>query len=210
MFLNERLLDCDGWGSSVTVTFNTTITERKNKVEDRNQEWEYPLRIFTVEYEMLNAQQQDNVYGAFLVAKGQRHTFRYKDWTNFKCDSSVDAAIGTNTYQMGNSYTFGTITALDPITLPVDGTVQVFDPTGTQLIEGVGYDVNYNLGTLTLINVAATGKYTYKCEYDRKVRFRSDEMQIASITWLDKGLIDETIATSSVFELIEVRADDPD
>lgn len=203
MFINERLLDCDGWSSTANITFNTTVIEKKNKAESRNQEWEYPLRRYTVEYPLLNKTLQKQVYGAFLVAKGMRHSFRYKDWTDYQVDSSF-AYDGTGTtYQIGNIYTFGNQTVQDPIYLPNDGSVTITNPSGAILIEGVGYTVNYTTGIITLLNSPAVGTYAYTCTFDRKVRFNSDEVQIGSVVY-----IDGFIGTASNFELVEVRNDD--
>lgn len=202
-FINERLFDCDGWSSTTTIYFNTTIVERKNKEEARNQEWEYPLRRFSVAYDLLDKSQQEMVYGAFLVAKGRRHTFRYKDWTNYQCAGSIQATTGTNTYQLSNNYVFGSASAIDPIYLPVQSTVVVKDPLGNILTEGIGYSIDYLTGIITLISVASAGTYQYQCEYDRKVRFDSDEVQVNSIAY-----IDGSIGTASTIELTEVRNDD--
>lgn len=174
MFIEERLLDCIQYGSDFGSLFNTRITELANGREKRNIEWAHPLGEHRLIISRLRSDaDHQTVIDAFNVCRGRAYGFRMRDYTDYTADKEpIGTATGTEqVIQLTKRYTFGGYTYDYPIKKPVAGTVQVF--ANGVAISGIAVDTTKGLVTLTATSGAAL---TWSGEFDKPVRFASDEL----------------------------------
>jgi len=177
------------YGSRGGPTRSTSIIQLDSGAEERVARWAASRR----RYRVATIKKSDDVavVRAFFEARdGRLHDFRMKDWADFTTASDdvsapsatdVQLAVGDNTtkeFQLQKFYSSGGSTKIRYITLPVQGTVLVA-LDGTPKTEGVDYTVGYTTGkilftTAPALNVAVSAG----CEFDTRVRFEQDELEI--------------------------------
>src|SRR5688572_8345344 len=108
-FIDARLLDCVSPGFSGGPMWSTRITPLASGNETRNAEWSMAHHKFTADYVLLDPRDQNEVLHAFWVARGMTHSFRFKDWNDFKLTAqSLGTGDGGSTArQLVKTYTFG-------------------------------------------------------------------------------------------------------
>lgn len=154
--------------------------------EERNARWMHSRRSYQAGLGIRNADQLSAVLGLFEEMGGPLHSFRFRDWSDFKScapsgvPGSSDQRIGTGngtakTFQLVKRY--GTITPLDrEITKPVPGTVSI-SVAGVPL--GSGWAVNNLTGIVTFTSAPAAGvAIRAGFEFDVPVRFASDRIAV--------------------------------
>lgn len=171
-FIDQRLSDCVALGFSGGPMWNTLVTSMTNGMESRNAQWSMPHYKFTADYTQLNPAEQDEIIGAFLAARGQLHSFRFKDWHDFELDSeSLD--VGDNTLtprQIIKDYTFGSQTYTRTILLPISSTI-IVRANGTP----ISVTVDDETGLVTPAAPWPNGQIlTVSGEFDVRVRFAAD------------------------------------
>lgn len=133
--------------------FNTTIAVNGAGVEQRNQNWVYPLWEFTLGGLMLNRAQLEYVVGFFQKVRGRSRPFLWKNWQDWRAkDQLLGNGNGTQTvFQLTKSY--GTSNPLVvPITRPKINTL-------TLTVAGVvstDWVLDLNTGKMTF-STAPTG-----------------------------------------------------
>lgn len=168
--------------------YNTTVITVDSGYEQRNINWALPKCVFDVSYGVKTQQQLYYLLEFFHVVAGRGHSFRYKDWSDFKsCDdqthgtlSDTDQTIGTGdaatkTFQLQKLYEKGVLSRVRYITKPVAGTTIV-------ALDGVpqvsGWTVDDTTGIITF-TVAPGGGVVVSAgfEFDVPVRFDSDSIE---------------------------------
>jgi uncharacterized protein (TIGR02217 family) len=145
-----------------------------NGISMRRGNWSMPHHKYSANYALLRPEDQNEILAAFIAARGQVHSFRFKDWNDFKAVNQA-LPVGDNTSnprQLTKTYTFGTESYVRNILLPVSGSV-VVTANGTPL----AVTVNYLTGMVTPVVTWPLGqviKATF--EFDVRVRFGSDFM----------------------------------
>lgn len=172
-FINERLLDCVRPGFSGGPMWNTRITPLASGSENRNADWAMPHHKFTADYVLLDPRDQNEVLHAFWVARGQLHTFRFKDWNDFKivAQSLGTGDGGSTPRQLVKTYAFGPSTYTRTVLLPIASTLAV-TANGSPL----SVTVDDETGLITPASTWPSGQaivVTY-CEFDVLVRFGAD------------------------------------
>ena len=172
-FINARLLDSVGRGFEGGPMFNTRVTALANGNENRNDEWSMPFHKFTADYSLLDPRERNEVLNAFWAARGRLHSFRNKDWNDFKIRAqSLGTGNGASEpRQLIKAYTFGATTYTRTILLPIDSTVAV-TANGTPL----AVTVDDETGLITPAATWPSGQaiVVLYAEFDVKVRFGAD------------------------------------
>lgn len=181
-FIDYRLSDRVRTGFSGGPQWNTRVTPLASGNENRNAEWAMPAHKFTADYVLLEPQEQNAVLEAFWVARGQLHTFRFKDWNDFKIrDESLGVGDGGSVArQLIKTYTFGPSTYVRSITAPIASTL-VVTANGAPL----AVTVDDETGLITPSSTWPSGQAIAVdyCEFDVKVRFGADFYPFTQELW---------------------------
>jgi uncharacterized protein (TIGR02217 family) len=128
MFIEERLLECATFGSAMAPTWRTRRIPLKSGVTRRNPLRSRPLYRLTMLYRNLTIEKHAEVINAFNACLGGVHSFRVKDWSDFKANNELLPVLGTGapqSVQLIKTYAFGATDIARNIRKPVDGTVIV-------------------------------------------------------------------------------------
>ncbi len=187
-FINQRLTSRVERGFKGGPQFNTLVTSMAGDTENRNAQWSMPHMKFEADYGILNPLDQNEVRNCFLAMRGQRDSFRFKDWTDYTCtDQALGTGDGTTTpRQLRKYYTFGSATLTRDILLPIATTV-VVKANGTPIT----VTVNDQTGMITPSSAWPSGQIlTVSCQFDVRVRFGQDYYPF---TLPDQGLAQVSI-----------------
>ncbi len=169
--------------------YNTTIIQVDSGYEQRNINWALPKCAFDVSYGVKTQAQLYSLIEFFHVVAGRGHSFRYKDWSDYKsCDdqthgtvSDTDQTLGTGDvggtvdFQLLKKYEKGALSRNRYITKPVAGTVVV---SLDDVPQASGWTCNYATGVITFAPAPGNGVVVKAgFEYDVPVRFDSDSIE---------------------------------
>lgn len=141
--------------------------------EVRNARQSQSLLEFDVSFPM---SRRDNavylaVVAMYKAARGQLHSFRFRDWANYQLDAEV-IGVGdgvTTAFQITQSWTVDGETHSRNITRPVSA-LQVFKDG---LLQSSGYSINYETGGLTFsvapaldVEISVTGEFDIPVRFD--------------------------------------------
>jgi uncharacterized protein (TIGR02217 family) len=136
-----------------TPKFNTTIAVNGAGVEQRNQNWVYPLVEFTLGGLTLNRAQLEYVNGFFQKHRGRSRPFLWKNWQDWKAkDQAIASGDGVKTvFQLVKTYG-GSNPLIVPITRPKLSTLTL-TVAGTV---STAWTIDLNTGKITFTS-APTG-----------------------------------------------------
>jgi uncharacterized protein (TIGR02217 family) len=171
-FLDVRVPDTISRGSTGGPEFATGVAESQSGDEARNGRRLLPLCRYDVAVGVRDQDQADQLRDLFMVARGRLNLFRYRDWQDYRL---VDGVIGTSdgvitTFQLVKVYEVDAYSLTRPITLPVDGTLDV-KRNGVSV---GGWTCNYSTGLVSFASPPAAGVISASCEFDVKARFDID------------------------------------
>jgi uncharacterized protein (TIGR02217 family) len=153
-------------------SWNTLVREMASGKNRRRQDWALPHHRYTADYTLLSPVDQNAILEAFIAMRGQLHTFRFKDWNDFKAINQT-MAVGDGTAtprQLTKTYSFGSANYVRTITLPVAGSVAV-------TANGVPLPVTVDTltGLITPVGSWPTAQVIkVSFEFDVRVRFGAD------------------------------------
>jgi uncharacterized protein (TIGR02217 family) len=181
-----RLPESILYGYRPVVERRTDVVTLASGFEERNARWADARRRFEIGYGVRAHDDVATLLSFFEDRRGRLHTFRFKDWADFKsCQPSGTPAAtdqpavpatgdGTRqTFQLAKAYG-----SVDPVTriisLPVGGTVRI-------ALDGVeqaaGWFVSLTTGVVTFTAAPGDGvAVTAGFEFDVRVRFERDEI----------------------------------
>lgn len=188
-FLDIRFPALISFGAEGGAEFLTDIVVTASGFESRNQNWTQQRMRFDVAHAARREEAWRKLQAFFLVVKGRAHSFRFKDWTDYVCESGSgvfqDADSGSPLgKQMYKVYTFAGQTYYRKITKPIDGKVTT---------DAVGLD--YTTG------IATSGTSWYG-EFDVHARFDTDVMRSETLNRTPDG---ELLVGWQSIPIIEVR-----
>lgn len=139
-------------GSSGGPMYSTDVVTVNSGYESRNSEWVEARREYDAAFGVRDEEQMYTLLEYFMAMKGMAHSFRFKDWGDYKsCAttetiSDTDQTIGTGDgvevdFQLIKKYTQG-LTAQRDIKKPVSGTVVIS-------IDDVGQPAGWSVDTAT-------------------------------------------------------------
>ncbi|MCO4841467.1 MAG: DUF2460 domain-containing protein [Yoonia sp.] len=166
----------------------TEIVTLSNGFEERNTPWAHSRRRYDAGIGLRSLNDVATIVAFFEAREGQLHSFRWKDWGDYKSCVPLSApvssdqliAIGdevTQVIQLTKTYTSGGHSYIRPISKPVEGTVRVAIG-GDELQETIDYDVNFATGEVTFAHPPDLGaEVRAGFEFDVPVRFDTDAIQ---------------------------------
>lgn len=205
-FINSQF-PMANYGSSGGPSYKTTISESVGGGESRNGHWSLAKRDFDAAFQVITQADLDTVIKWFHACRGRLHTFRFKDWSDYKSvspnsnPSATDQIIGVGDgsnliFQLSKAYTVGAVTQTLNITKPVSGTVLIAVNSVTKT-ETTHYTIDYSTGIVTFITAPGnTLVVTAGYEYDLECRFNTDSISAS---------IDDYNIYSSSIPIVEVR-----
>ena len=171
-FIDTRLSPKVNAGFSGGPEWNTLVRQMANGISMRRGNWAMPHHRYTANYALLRPEEQNEILSAFIAARGQVHSFRFKDWNDYKATNQAMAdGDGTLTpRQLTKTYTFGTESYVRTILLPIASTV-VITANGTPIT----VTTNPLTGMVTPSTSWPSGQVIKASfEFDVRVRFGSD------------------------------------
>jgi uncharacterized protein (TIGR02217 family) len=171
-FIDTRLSKKVSIGFTGGPMWSTRVVQMASGVDKRNAEWALPHHKFTADYTLLEPEAQNEILIAFWAARGQKDSFRFRDWNDYKATNQA-LPVGDNTStprQITKTYTFGSTSFVRNIVLPTSGSV-VVTANGTPL----SCTVDYLTGMVTPVVTWPLGQVIkVTCEFDVRVRFAAD------------------------------------
>jgi uncharacterized protein (TIGR02217 family) len=206
-FDNVRLPTAISRGSTGGPERRTDVVTTASGREERNSRWAHSRRRYNIGYGVKTLQQLNDVIAFFEGRRGKLHSFRFKDFTDFKScaatatpqrtDQILGAGNGTQAaFQLVKHYGAPSRDYVRNITAPVAGSVLVAVNGVSTLAFVVDANtgvVTFNAGSIPGAGVAVTAGY----EFDVPVRFDTDAITV-NLSHFEAGEIPE-------IPLIEVR-----
>lgn len=174
-------------GSIGGPEYSTRITEVASGFETRNINWVLTRHTYNVAYGIKLISDIEDVLSIFHVANGMAHSFRYKDFLDYKsCNvesiiTLTDQQIGVgdaieDAFQLIKTYTNGSFSKVRDITKPKDGTVLI---ALDSILQVTGYTIDYTTGIVTFTTPpGASVVITAGFEYHVPVRFQVDYIPV--------------------------------
>lgn len=200
-FIDMRFPDDIRYGFTGGPMYKVDVGSSDGGGEQRNLRWDVPLYEYSADIRLVVEQHGnrglDDLIAFFRLAKGRYHSFRFKDWADYKAvDSFIGTGNGTQTaFQLRKAYQFGSEVEYRTITKPVLNSV-VIKINGA--VMSSGYSINYTSGVITFSSPVGNGdSISASFEFDVQVRFNIDKLPV---TINNFNTIDAT-----QISLIEVR-----
>jgi uncharacterized protein (TIGR02217 family) len=165
----------------------TDIVTLANGFEERNTPWAHSRRRYDAGLGLRSLDDVERLIAFFEARQAQMYAFRWKDWADFRScrpsgslspdDQVIARADGmTRQFQLIKTYRSGDQAYARPIAKPVLGTVTLAIE-GTQLYEGVDFEVDLTTGLVSLTEAPTLGlEITAGFEFDVPVRFDTDRI----------------------------------
>jgi uncharacterized protein (TIGR02217 family) len=194
-------------GSTGGPERRTDVVTTASGREERNSRWAHSRRKYNVGSGVKTVTQLQDVIAFFEGRRGRLHSFRFKDYTDFKsCAANgvitrTDQVLGTGTgaqaaYQLVKHYGAPSRDYVRAITAPVAATVVVavngVAATAFTLNAQTGV-ITFNAGSIPAVGAVVTSGF----EFDVPVRFDTDEITV-NLKHFEAGEIPD-------IPLIEVR-----
>lgn len=197
MFINEIFPEDISNGAQGGPRYSTSRTESLNGRVKKNINWQYPLHSYDVAFGVRSFEDLHKVLSFFHVAEGAAHSFRFKDWFDYKSClphdeiSRTDQLIGTGdgttrTFQLIKRYTVGPHVKFRQINKPRLNTLIVAF-SGLN-VDPSGYTVD-EFGRLTFLSAPTPGTLiTAGYEFDVPVSFEEDDLP-TNLDGYDNGTV---------------------
>lgn len=124
-FIDARLNSRYRYGFQGGPAWNTMTTDLISGRQRRAKLWSMPHHRYTADYATFTESEKNELLNAFMASAGSFSSFRFKDWNDWTV-SGQQFAVGDGTAeskQLVKSYTFGVVTLVRPITLPLNPVV---------------------------------------------------------------------------------------
>ncbi|WP_458790288.1 phage distal tail protein, Rcc01695 family [Yoonia sp. MH D7] len=163
----------------------TQIVTLSNGYEERNTPWAHSRRRYDAGVGLRSLNDVASIIAFFEAREGQLHSFRWKDWGDYKSCAPLSApvsadqliAVGDEVMKvipLTKTYTSGGYSYVRPITKPVEGTVRVAIG-GDELQETIDYEVDFTTGEGIFSHPPDLGaEVRAGFEFDVPVRFDTD------------------------------------
>lgn len=164
------------YGTAGGPEFNTDVTTVTSGSEQRNANWLDSRGQWQVADDVFNKAEIAELIAFFRNRMGRAGGFRFKDWSDWKCEQTTGYREGTfqaveasASLQMVKRYVTGTASDYRILTKPVSGTVTVYDAAG--IVATGGFTLDYATGRMT----GGAANWTWIGEFDVPARFDTDK-----------------------------------
>ena len=160
--------------------YSTDVVVLGSGHEQRNQNWSAARSSYDVSKAVVTNALRDELIAFFRIAKGRTHSFRLKDFTDFKASTTtgIFLSLGGVTYQLQKRYTHAGGTEDRDIVKPVNGTISVYKAGPILLQESVDYTIDYATGVLTALGGTPPVPVSWAGEFDVHARFDTDRLRL--------------------------------
>lgn len=166
-FLKQSFPENIAYGSEVTIEYKTNVAESASGYEVRNINWVTPRRRYNISYGVKTTEQLKDLLNFFNNAKGRAHTFRFKDFTDYKIKDQPAKMLSPGIFQI--------MKGERAITKPVEGTVKAM--SGMRNVDAF---IDHDQGIMRMS--LRHKEVRVSCEFDVPVRFDSDELSVTNVT----------------------------
>lgn len=190
-FLTARFPDAIAYGAVGGPTWNTSAFFLPSGVDQRNNAGRtHAQHRFNVSQGVKDDDDHRAADAFFRKARGRLHSFRFKDWTDYRlarADSRL-VELTSTTFRLSKVYGGDepTYEEVRPITRPVTGTVRVWEDAVEQTIT-TDFTVDFDTGIVTFISPPGAAVLEASCEFDVPCRFEFDEKQGELVTRTPTG-----------------------
>lgn len=204
-------------GTQAILQFNTSIVQTLGGFEQRIINWDRGLLKFDLSKAILSQNELNYLLEFHDAVLGQKETFLYKDWTDYKCTDYFDAGgekynfhtrgvlrkIGANTFKAYKRYAIAGKFIYRPIehidTATFQGYEYRFNPP-SQVPINCTIDSEGIITTTS--NLISGSDYYWKGEFYVPVRFETDELEYK----IELATEEEIVYSIPKTSLIEVRS----
>lgn len=186
--LTERFPDCISFGAfGGWPSWLVTIVQHAGNIETRNLDDATPRGRWNFAQAVKEKPDHEMVYNHFIKARGQFHTFRFKDWGDFECFRTGDARgrlVGAGTsWQASKVYgtdepSFEYVRSLIRIVALSD---QIWR-NGSLQTRGADYTINNNTGVITSAVSWTGATLELACEFDVLCRYDVSRLDVSMIS----------------------------
>lgn len=180
-FLTERFPDRITRGAVGGPTWNTSVFFLPSGVDQRNNAGRtHAQHRFNVSHGIKTAADHAVADAFFRKARGRLHSFRFKDWTDYRLTRAQSRLVEltSTTFQLSKVYGSDepTYEEVRPISRPVGGTVRVWEDA-VELTITTNFTVDADTGIVTFVSPPGAAVLEASCEFDVPCRFDFDDKQ---------------------------------
>lgn len=205
--LAERFPDCISFGAyGGWPSWLVTIVAHAGNVETRNLDDPHPLGRWNFANAVKELTDHRQVYNHFIKARGQFHTFRFKDHADFECDRVGNAQgrlVGSGTaWHMGKVYgadepSFEYVRELNRI---VAGTESIWVNTVLQ-VRNTDYAIDNDTGDVVSSSSWSGATLEMSCEFDVHCRYDVSRLDVSMVSRAGAG---DLLVSWSDVDVVEV------
>lgn len=169
--------------------YSTQVVAVAGGAEQRNARWAAARRRYEVGSALRTEAQFAAVRECFEMARGRLHSFRFKDWADYRATTAEGNAllVSGSVYQLRKRYGSGAYAVDRVISKLVSGRVLIYrngaaDITGATTIDAA-------TGRITVTGHTGGDVYTWSGEFDVPVRFDADELRASVVDRTEEGLL---------------------
>lgn len=164
--------------------FNTTVLPLASGYEKRNMNWQNSRGEWDISYGIQYDVDLQRVINFFYSRRGRAHTFRFKDWSDYKMEKSFIAlGDGTTTvFRVYKTYESGTYLYQRPVSLLTGDAIVYID----DVVVPSGYTITGDEDSciITFSSAPVDGvEITLTSEFDCHVRFDNDQLDVSAETF---------------------------
>lgn len=204
MYLS-RVLDMGfDYGAEGGRGWLTNIIPRANGREDRNEAWQDWLGAWQLGNRNIDRAQLAYLRDFIVDARGRKHEFAYKDWSDYLAVNEAVTPAEDGTAQLARNY--GTVNPyVCPVTLPKASTVVLEEfvmGVWTELTVAVDYTLAASTGIVTQVGAPTwdeTTQLRWSGEFYILARFDVEAINAQFLAWESRGLTEDD--HQSIFQL---------
>lgn len=183
------------YGSTGGPEFSTEVIETHGGYEQRNSNWADARGRYNVAHGVKTTDQLDALIAFFRARKGRAHSFRFKDWADWRVSAQVlGLGDGSKTsFQLLKTYSSGGAVITRSITKPVAGSVMIYVD---EVAQAGSVSMDAATGVVTFDAAPTEGAViTADFEFDVTARFDTDRLEASfdsygSHSWRDVPIIE--------------------
>lgn len=158
-FLDLRFPDGISLGAVGGPGYSTDVVVINSGFEQRNANWATARNNYDVAHAARTRTQMEALIAFFRIAQGRAHSFRFKDWMDFKCLLAngllglTGIGNGAPAYQLYKQYSNSAGSEKRKITRPLSGSVTVYR-NGSPVTVGAApgnISINHGSGLVTFV-----------------------------------------------------------
>lgn len=153
--------------------FSTGVVLLGSGNENRNRNWAKARGHWDISTGIKTRAQMDEVIAHFYVVAGKAHSFRFRDWSDYRASEQAMVSVSSTVFQLVKRYVRGPHEYLRSITKPLAGSVTVKD-SGVPVVPAA---IHHATGLVTFSSAPAATP-TASFTFDVAARFDTDRLPV--------------------------------